>query len=43
MHFDGPAGGVSADDTAAVADVDRDGDVDLRDLAVLQRAFTGAK
>ncbi len=36
------AGSVAPDDAAALADVDADGDVDLADLALFQRAFTGA-
>jgi CxxC motif-containing protein (DUF1111 family) len=38
----GPGAAFTADDPQAVADFDQDGDFDLRDIAALQRAFTGA-
>jgi CxxC motif-containing protein (DUF1111 family) len=39
--FQGPvAGSVTPDDPAAIADVDQDGDVDLVDFGLLQRAMT---
>ena len=37
----GPGGPVTPDDPAAVADVDQDGDFDLRDFSALQRGWTG--
>lgn len=42
-HFNGPAPAVphTPDDDGALADVDQDGDYDLQDALVLQRAFTG--
>ncbi len=36
-----PVASVSPEDLAAVNDVDQDGDIDLIDLSVFQRAFTG--
>ena len=40
-HFTGPLGDFSPDHPAAVADFDQDGDFDLADFAVYQRANTG--
>ena len=42
-HFNGPAPAMpyTPDDEGSIADVDQDGDYDLRDALVLQRAFTG--
>lgn len=37
----GPGTYFDADSTSAIADFDQDGDFDLRDIAALQRAFTG--
>jgi hypothetical protein len=37
----GPGSFFNADDDRAVADFDQDGDFDLRDIAAMQRAFTG--
>ncbi len=37
----GPGSFFTADDPRAIADFDQDGDFDLRDIAALQRAFTG--
>ena len=39
--FTGPGVLVTPDDAAAVSDIDQDGDVDLRDFGMMQRAFTG--
>jgi CxxC motif-containing protein (DUF1111 family) len=40
-RFTGPGASFSADDPGAVADFDADGDFDLVDVAVMQRAATG--
>jgi len=41
-YFAGPgAGGYTADDDAAIGDIDEDGDMDLVDFAYMQRTFTG--
>jgi hypothetical protein len=42
-EFTGPApvAPVTPDDHAAIADLDQDGDFDLRDFLGMQRAFTG--
>ncbi|HVS11265.1 MAG TPA: di-heme oxidoredictase family protein [Planctomycetota bacterium] len=39
--FTGPGAFYTPDDFASISDVDQDGDFDLADFAVLQRAFTG--
>jgi hypothetical protein len=41
LDVTGPGSFFDADDPRAVADFDADGDIDLRDIAGLQRAFTG--
>jgi hypothetical protein len=41
-HFQGVnAGNITPEDAAAVADIEGDGDFDLREYGLLQRAFTG--
>lgn len=39
--FNGPTPAYTPDDFESISDFDQDGDVDLRDFGVLQRAFTG--
>ncbi|MCB9915365.1 MAG: hypothetical protein H6828_09470 [Planctomycetes bacterium] len=39
--FTGPLGSFTPDDPGALSDVDQDGDFDLADFAVTQRAYTG--
>lgn len=43
MRFEvtGPGSFFDADDSRAIGDIDQDGDIDLRDLAGFQRAYTG--
>ncbi len=39
--FSGPVPTFGPDDPGALSDVDQDGDFDLMDFSVMQRAFTG--